>query len=181
MCTVTVSHRQIIFTDIFHSPCGMMLLADYNGKLCMSDWMINPHNPHTMECLQNNLYTVFEERCTPLLECVKKQLCEYFEGIRMTFDIPLFYIGSSFQCSVMRALKNIPYGTTTTYAEIACKIGNPRSVRAVAHAIACNPLSIIIPCHRVVGSNHRLTGYAGGLEAKRFLINLESPLLPCFR
>lgn len=81
--------------------------------------------------------------------------------------------GTDFQQSVWRALMEIPYGETRSYMQIAERIGNPKGVRAVAQAIGANGLSIIVPCHRVIGANHSLTGFAGGLEAKRFLLNLE--------
>lgn len=102
------------------------------------------------------------------------QLEEYFAGTRTSFDVTLAPRGTPFQCDVWRALAAIPYGTTATYAEIARAIGRPLAVRAVGAANGRNPLSIIVPCHRVIGRDGTLTGYAGGIENKRFLLELES-------
>ena len=107
---------------------------------------------------------------------VVKQLDEYFAGRRKEFDIPLHPVGTDFQLQVWRALLHIPYGETRSYKEIAKMIGNEKAVRAVAHAIGANGIDILIPCHRVVGSNHSLTGFAGGLDRKEHLLKLEGHL-----
>lgn len=111
---------------------------------------------------------------TPLLCEAKKQLGEYFQGTRHAFDLPLNPKGTPFQQSVWRELRKIPYGKTATYGEIAAKIGNPRASRAVGMANNKNPIGIIIPCHRVIGTQGKLVGYAGGLSKKEFLLALES-------
>jgi methylated-DNA-[protein]-cysteine S-methyltransferase len=105
---------------------------------------------------------------------VKKQLDEYFAGERKIFDLNLAPDATPFQSSVLEALRSIPYGETRTYADIAAAIGNPKAVRAVGGANGNNPIPIIIPCHRVVGSNGTLTGFGGGLDTKRFLLDLET-------
>lgn len=110
---------------------------------------------------------------TPLIRKTYGQLCEYFDGKRKTFDLPLKAEGTPFQKKVWQALTEIPYGETRTYKEIAHAVGNEKACRAVGLANNKNPIGIIIPCHRVVGSNGNLTGYAGGLHAKQFLLNLE--------
>lgn len=110
-----------------------------------------------------------------ILEGARRQLEEYFAGERTTFALPLAPRGTDFQRRVWSALARIPYGTTTTYAEIAKAIGAPRAVRAVGAANGRNPLSIVVPCHRVIGRDGTLTGYAGGVERKRRLLELESP------
>lgn len=110
----------------------------------------------------------------PILQEAKRQLAEYFNGRRQTFDLPLAAKGTPFQSKVWKALTAIPYGTTRTYAEIARQIGRHRAVRAVGAAIGRNPLSILVPCHRVIGSNGKLTGFAGGLPRKAILLELES-------
>ena len=104
---------------------------------------------------------------------VKQQLDEYFAGERKVFDIKLAPKGTPFQQSVLAALQDIPYGETRSYGEIAVAIGNPKSVRAVGSANGNNPIALIIPCHRVIGSNGSLTGFGGGLETKRFLLEFE--------
>jgi methylated-DNA-[protein]-cysteine S-methyltransferase len=108
-----------------------------------------------------------------LLEA-ERQLDEYFAGTRRTFELPLELAGTEFQRSVWRALLTIPYGETRSYGQIARQIGRPAAVRAVGAANGRNPLAIVAPCHRVVGSTGKLTGFAGGLRAKAFLLELES-------
>lgn len=108
-----------------------------------------------------------------MLEDAAKQLDEYFAGERRAFDIPLQFAGSEFQKSVWHELLKIPYGETISYGELARRIGSPKSVRAVANATGANAISIFVPCHRVIGSDRSLTGYAGGMEAKRKLLKLE--------
>ena len=111
---------------------------------------------------------------TPLLRAARTQLLEYLAGARRAFDLPLDPAGTDFQRSVWEALGAIPYGETRTYGEIAAAVGRPKAVRAVGQANHVNPLPIFIPCHRVVGKNGALTGYAGGLDLKRALLALES-------
>ena len=102
------------------------------------------------------------------------QLNEYFAGKRQGFDLPLDFIGTDFQKQVWNALLNIPFGETRTYLEIAMQIGNAKAVRAVGVANGKNPISIIAPCHRVIGANGKLVGFAGGLENKKILLEIES-------
>lgn len=109
---------------------------------------------------------------------VKKQLDEYFAGTRKAFDLKLAPNGTAFQLAVLRALQEIPYGETRSYQYIAKRIGKPKSVRAVGAANGRNPLPIIIPCHRVIGSDGSLTGFGGGLPTKRFLLDLEQGASP---
>ena len=114
-----------------------------------------------------------EEGPTALLEETARQLREYFAGQRREFDLPLRLRGTAFQMQVWKALQAIPYGEVRTYGEIARAIGKPKACRAVGMANHHNPISIIVPCHRVVGAGGSLTGYGGGLENKRFLLELE--------
>ena len=109
-----------------------------------------------------------------ILELAKKQLDEYFTDNRKIFEIPLHPVGTDFQKKVWNALLDIPYGETRSYKEIAQNIGRPNSVRAVAEAIGANGINILIPCHRIIGCNRSLTGFAGGLETKRILLELET-------
>lgn len=110
---------------------------------------------------------------TPLLKETEKQLLEYLEGKRKIFTVPLNPKGTKFMKEVWTALQEIPYGEVRTYGQIAKKIGNPKAARAVGMANHRNPIPIIIPCHRVIGSNNKLVGYALGMEMKKFLLNLE--------
>lgn len=109
----------------------------------------------------------------PLIERCKAQLNEYFQGRRQTFDVPLAPQGTPFQQRVWTQLREVPYGETCSYATISSGIVSPRSHRAVGAANGRNPLAIIVPCHRVIGSNGKLTGYAGGLGRKQWLLQLE--------
>lgn len=110
---------------------------------------------------------------TELLSMATIQLDEYFQGKRTVFSLPFKLTGTPFQLAVWKELQNIPYGQTTSYKEIAQKINKPKACRAVGMANNKNPLPIIIPCHRVIGSNGKLIGYAGGLKLKNYLLELE--------
>ena len=116
------------------------------------------------------------EKWTPLLQNVAKQLKEYLAGRRREFDIPLKLSGTDFQLSVWNALLTIPYGETRSYREIAEQVGSPKAYRAVGMANHWNPIAIIVPCHRVIGADGSLTGFGGGLELKRQLLELEGAL-----
>jgi len=118
---------------------------------------------------------VIEKKETLLLKEAIKQLNEYFEGKRNLFDLPLAPEGTEFQKKVWSALKEIPFGETKSYGEIAKVIGNEKASRAVGMANNKNPIMIVIPCHRVIGANGKLVGYAGGIEIKEILLNLEKP------
>lgn len=110
----------------------------------------------------------------PVLEAARRQLDGYFAGTRQRFDLPLAAAGTPFQQRVWQALRTIPHGHTCSYLDIARRIGAPAAVRAVGAANGRNPIAIVVPCHRVIGANGSLTGYAGGLERKRFLLALEA-------
>lgn len=116
-----------------------------------------------------------EEKDNPFLLDAEKQLKDYFTGKLKNFSLKLDFVGTEFQKKVWQALLTIPFGETRSYAQIAQQIGNPKAVRAVGAANGKNPLSIIAPCHRVIGTNGKLTGFAGGLETKAFLLKLENP------
>lgn len=115
-----------------------------------------------------------EPKTTPLLSRAAKQLTEYFAGEREAFDLPLAPRGTDFQRDVWKALERIPFGKTVSYAHIAKQIGRPAAVRAVGAANGSNPISLIIPCHRVIGADGSLTGYGGGLPRKRWLLAHEN-------
>ncbi len=110
----------------------------------------------------------------PVLQEAERQLDAYFAGRSRQFSVPLAFTGTDFQRQVWRALAAIPFGETLSYGRIAEQVGRPRAVRAVGAAIGRNPLAILIPCHRVIGANGRLTGFAGGLEAKAWLLGREA-------
>lgn len=157
----------------YDSPCGQLVLASLACELCLCDWNENPCAERNMRRLARYMDASFKTETTFVLEETKRQLYEYFAGKRKSFNIQLHLVGTDFQQQVWKELLNIPYGTTKSYKDIAQSIGNPQAVRAVAGAIGANGISILIPCHRVIGSNLTLTGYAGGLNAKRVLLSIE--------
>ena len=118
-----------------------------------------------------------KENENSIVKDTKNQLDEYFNNKRQVFNLPINPIGTDFQKKVWAELLKIPYGQTASYREIAVKIGNPKASRAVGSANNKNPIAIIIPCHRVIGANKKLTGYAGGLDKKQMLLDLEMNLL----
>lgn len=118
----------------------------------------------------------FKTTETPLIQKAATQLSEYFNGSRKKFDLPLKFHGTEFQISVWKALQTIPFGETRSYKDIATMIGNPKACRAVGMANHNNPVAIIVPCHRVIGQNSKLTGYAGGISIKKALLDLETSL-----
>ena len=165
---------QQVSIQYYSSPCGEIILASVGDELCLCDWNEMPCAKRNKLRLSRYMKAEFKIETSSILEQTKKQLDEYFTGNRKTFDIPLHPVGTDFQKKVWHALLNIPYGETRSYKEIAQSIGSPNSVRAAAGAIGANGISIFIPCHRVIGSNHSLTGFAGGLDAKRRLLELEA-------
>ena len=154
-------------------PCGEMILGSFDGKLCLCDWVGGRRRALVDQRLQKCLKAEYVEGTSDVIEMAVQQLNEYFLHQRREFDIPLLFVGTDFQKKVWNELLKIPYGTTISYSELAKRIGMPKSVRAVANASAVNALSIIIPCHRVIGSDGSLTGYGGGVVRKRFLLDFE--------
>lgn len=121
--------------------------------------------------------TLLEEN-NEFMQTYQTLLKEYFQGTRKEFDVALDVKGTNFQETVWRELLNIPYGETRTYSDIAHAVGNPKAIRAVSGAIGKNPVAIVVPCHRVIGKNGKLTGYRGGLEMKEELLELEKCTVP---
>lgn len=154
----------------YDSPLGRVILAA-SGDHLVGLWFDNQrHLPDFSNWPQAPTH--------PLMEATKAQLSDYFAGHRTCFDLPLnLNTGTDFQQSVWRALLSIPPGATSSYSAISAMIGNPKAVRAVGGAIGLNPLSIIVPCHRVLGSDGTLTGYAGGLDRKTALLQLEGAII----
>lgn len=171
--------NKFIYIQHYFSPCGELILASYADKLCLCDWSDNPFAERNKRRLERYLKASFKTETTPVLEEAKRQLDEFFAGKRKAFDIQIRLVGTDFQQQVWNALLNIPYGATKSYKEIAQCIGKSKAVRAVAGAIGANSISILIPCHRVIGSNRSLTGYAGGLVAKKMLLGIETTEHKC--
>ena len=143
---------------------GSVTFVEENGALVV----ITTHPYHPKE-------EIYQE--TPVIKEAFRQLSEYFSGNRKTFNLPLLLKGTDFQKQVWQALLKIPFGETRSYKQIAEAIGNPKAVRAVGMANNKNPLLIVVPCHRVIGANGKLVGYAVGLDKKEYLLRLEGSLL----
>ena len=165
--------KNIIQISRYSAPCGEMILGAYEDKLCLCNWVTEKHPGRVKKRLQTFLKADYVEASSATIQEAVRQLDEYFREERRTFDVPLLFVGTDFQKQVWRQLLEIPYGHTVSYGEMAQQLGKPSAVRAVANANGANAISIFAPCHRVIGSNHSLTGYGGGLEAKRFLLRLE--------
>lgn len=157
----------------YWSPGGEMIIGSYGERICLCDWVNNRRRGVIDGRICGYLSSVYEDGHSDVLGQAVVQLEEYFSGTRREFSIPILYLGTEFQCKVWRELVKIPYGTTVSYGELARSVQSPKAVRAVATAVANNPISILVPCHRVIGSDGKITGYAGGLKAKRLLLDLE--------
>lgn len=146
------------------SPVGPLTLTERDGALCGLEFGETSSEK-----------TAVSGDC-PLFAQTEKELSEYFAGKRKVFTVPLSLSGTGFRLKVWKALTDIPYGETRSYADIAKAVGSPKSCRAVGGANHHNPVSIIVPCHRVIGADGTLTGYGGGLEIKEYLLKLEGIL-----
>ena len=149
------------------SPVGLLKLVAHDTALVAVLW--ENEDPKRVR-----LAELIEDKKHPILLETQKQLNEYFSGQRKVFDLPLDFEGTEFQEKVWQALLTIPFGETRSYKQIAEQLGNVKAVRAVGAANGKNPISIIAPCHRVVGANGKLVGFAGGLENKDILLKLEA-------
>ena len=155
------------------TPLGEMILGSYDNKLCMADWRYRKMRDNIDARLQKGLNATFVEEESTVLKLAREELEAYFQGKCKTFGVPLLMVGTEFQKSVWHGLMQIPFGVTASYLDLAKSINNDKAVRAVASAVGANAISIFIPCHRIIGSDGSLTGYAGGLEAKKMLLELE--------
>ena len=160
----------------YKTPYAEFILGSYEGKLCMLDYRYRKKRDCVDSRLKKALHAEYVEKDSPTLMQTRKELDEYLRGERKVFTVPLLMLGSEFQKSVWTALLGIPYGKTASYLELSKHIGNEKAVRAVANANGANAISIIIPCHRIIGTNGKLTGYAGGLPLKKKLLKLENNL-----
>lgn len=169
-----MSNPNIICTQIYHSPCGDLLLGSLGDQLCLCDWTNRRNADAVLSRLIRYLHADIKENHSVTIDLTINQLDEYFHSARCTFSVPLLFAGTAFQQAVWSSLLTIPYGETVTYLQLAERLHCPQSVRAVANAVGANAMSVFVPCHRIIGTNDTLTGYAGGLPAKRFLLQLES-------
>lgn len=155
-----------LFVNTFESPVGTLTLVAGDEGLHAIEFPENRHQVKGREQWQSGSHRV--------LDATMQQLSDYFYGKRRAFDLPLAPRGTAFQLQVWSALRDIPYGATCSYLDIARSIGKSSATRAVGAANGRNPLPIVVPCHRVIGANGALTGFGGGLPTKVFLLNLES-------
>lgn len=166
-------HRKTIITTEYQSPCGTLVVGSIGNRLCLCDWTAEPRHVRIRKRLAQTFKADFKEGTSSVIETAVLQLDNYFAGTRTCTDIPLQFAGTDFQKTVWTKLLKIPYGSTISYGNLAKSIGTPTAVRAVAGAVGANAISIFIPCHRIIGSDGSLTGYAGSLSAKQYLLNLE--------
>jgi len=159
--------------EYYKSPCGELVLGSLNDEMVLCDWRYRRMRFTIDKRIKSGAGADFVEEGSPTIELAKIQLNEYFAGKRNVFNIQLRFIGTDFQKSVWEQLLKVPFGQTATYLELAKAMGKPESVRAVANANGANALSIFVPCHRIIGSDGALVGYAGGVDAKRNLLDLE--------
>lgn len=145
----------------YHSPIGTLILVS-DGKSLIGLWFKDCHPKHKQMILKS----------LPIFTEVKKWLDSYFHGNQLVINFPINLTGTPFQLKVWKTIQGIPYGEAVTYKDIASKVGT-NSSRAVGLALSKNPVLIVIPCHRIIGSNHQLTGYAGGIKNKVWLLNWE--------
>lgn len=157
----------------FKTAYGDLLLGSYENKLCICDWYYRKMRNQIDNRIKTALDAEYIEKESKIITETKKQINEYFLELRKEFNIPLLLLGTPFQIKVWEALQKVSYGKTSTYLKLSEQMGNTKAVRAVATANGANAISIIIPCHRIIGSNGNLVGYAGGLSVKERLLELE--------
>lgn len=156
---------------------GELVLGAFEERLCLLDFRYRKMRKTVDNRLKKRLRADFAEHDAEIFEKTKEQLGQYFAGERKKFTIPILMVGTDFQKSVWNALLQVPYGTTSTYLQLAKDINNEKAVRAVASANGANALAVIIPCHRIIGSDGELVGYGGGLPTKKRLLKLEQDIL----
>jgi len=165
-----------ISIQYYKSPIGELLLGSYENKLCISDYRYRKMRTTVDSRIQKGLKAEYVEEPSDVITETIKQMEEYFNLERKEFTIPLLLVGTDFQKSVWQGLIETPFGTTSSYLELSKRIGNEKAVRAVASANGANSIAILVPCHRIIGSNGALVGYAGGLDVKKRLLEIENNL-----
>ena len=163
-----------ISIQFFKTAFGELILGSFKDQLCLCDWRFRKMRSVIDKRIQTGLDAYYEEEDATIIQVTKRQLIEYFNGDRKVFDIPLQMVGTSFQLSVWNELLKIPFGKTESYTGISQKLNNEKAIRAVAAANGANGIAILVPCHRVIGSDGKLVGYAGGLNVKNKLLQLET-------
>jgi len=157
----------------YKTKIGELILGSFDKKLCLLDFRYRKMRTTVDNRIRNGLNAEFIEQDDKILEKTREQIDEYLNEGRNKFDIPLLMVGTDFQKNVWNALMKVPYGATSTYLQLAKDINNEKAVRAVASANGANSIGLIIPCHRIIGSDGELVGYGGGLAVKKRLLKLE--------
>lgn len=155
------------------TPFGELIIGSYGEEICLCDWSDRVNAEKVNKRIENRLDATLKKGSSKAIDSCIEELNQYFELERKEFTSPTLFTGTDFQNKVWEQLKSIKYGTTNSYAEVAISIGAPNSVRAIANANGQNALAIIIPCHRIIGSNNKLTGYSGGISTKKALLQHE--------
>ncbi|MBN1650025.1 MAG: methylated-DNA--[protein]-cysteine S-methyltransferase [Bacteroidales bacterium] len=163
-----------IILSSYKSPVGELILGAFENKLCLADWRFRKMRNAIDSRLKTGLNAAFVEGSSEVIEKTKQQLERYFNQELTQFDVPLLFVGTEFQKNVWNELLKIPYGNTLSYLALSKQMNNEKAIRAIASANGANAISILVPCHRIIGSNGKLVGYAGGLAAKKKLLSLEN-------
>ena len=161
----------------YKTPYGELIIGDYYDRLCLCDWRYRKMRSTIDKRIKIFFGADYVENLTPIISETINQLEQYFNGDRKKFELPLNFAGTPFQVEIWEHLLSVSWGQTVSYQDISNDIGNPNSTRAVASANGANSIAIIVPCHRVIGSNKKLVGYAGGVNVKKKLLKLENILL----
>lgn len=162
-----------LYKTCISTPLGIMIACSHHDGLCLLEYGDRPELKNELDQLKQYFFSGIVESENDFLKQTKTELQEYFEGTRKEFEVPLVLSGTPFQMECWKMLQKIPYGETHTYQQQAEAMNKTLAIRAMAAANGSNKIAIIIPCHRVIGSNGKLTGYSGGLERKRWLLTLE--------
>jgi methylated-DNA-[protein]-cysteine S-methyltransferase len=162
-----------VYIQYYKTTFGELMLGSFNEQLCLCDWWYRKMRDSIDKRICEGLDAYYEDGETDVTQNARQQLEEYFTGDRTDFDIPLLLVGTPFQKRVWNELQKVPFGHTESYLGLSRKIGDEKAIRSVAAANGANAISILIPCHRIIGSDGKLTGYGGGIEVKRKLLQLE--------
>ncbi len=169
-------YTNMIFYNLVETPLGEMLACEFEKKICLLEFIDTKDLDKDLTAISKAFKANFKNEKREVLKHLKTELSEYFIGKRKKFSVPILLEGTDFQQSVWKILQKIPYGETKSYMQQSEVLGNPKAIRAVASANGKNKIAIIVPCHRVIGKNGTLTGYAGGLWRKEKLLELEQKI-----
>ena len=167
-----------IKVQFYKTKIGELILGSFKESLCLLDFRHRKMRNTVDSRIKHGFNAEFLEIDNEVIQQTKKQLSQYLSGDRKEFSLPISLVGTEFQKSVWQSLMKIPYGTTSSYLQLAKNINNEKAVRAVASANGANAINLIVPCHRIIGSDGQLVGYGGGLSIKKRLLNLESQNTP---